>query len=300
CWAQSTGQSTTEEHAAKPAIVGYLPDYRLSAAKAESLRGLTDLILFSAEIRLDGSLDLNRLHSCPWSTIRTATRRQKIKLILSIGGWERSKHFATVAASPPKLAQFAKSVVQFCKKHELDGVDIDWEHPKNAQEEGNYAILLKTLKTAFQPDNLTLSVTIATWQRLTPEAIADVDRIQIMAYDYGGEHSEIQKVELEIGKLLDAGFPAEKMILGLPFYGRDVLNRTATSYADIVEQYRPAANVDRIGNLYFNGPKTIEDKFKLALDRKLGGVMIWEIGQDARGNASLLKTLRDSAKRNSQ
>jgi hypothetical protein len=34
--------------------------------------------------------------------------------------------------------------------------------------------------------------------------------------------------------------------------------------------------------VYFNGARTIERKTKVALQRKLAGVMIWELGQDAR------------------
>jgi GH18 family chitinase len=43
--------------------------------------------------------------------------------------------------------------------------------------------------------------------------------------------------------------------------------------------------------MYFNGVSTITRKVKFAQQTLLGGVMIWEIGQDATGDNSLLKSI---------
>jgi GH18 family chitinase len=40
------------------------------------------------------------------------------------------------------------------------------------------------------------------------------------------------------------------------------------------------ADTDQIGSKYFNGVTMIKRKTKYAADLKLGGVMIWEVGQD--------------------
>eukprot|EP00041_Stephanoeca_diplocostata_P036468 m.1333979 g.1333979 ORF g.1333979 m.1333979 type:complete len:127 (+) comp24872_c0_seq14:1144-1524(+) len=41
-----------------------------------------------------------------------------------------------------------------------------------------------------------------------------------------------------------------------------------------------APEIDEVGNQYFNGVSMIEEKTRYALDQRLGGVMIWEVGQD--------------------
>ena len=86
------------------------------------------------------------------------------------------------------------------------------------------------------------------------------------------------------------GVPAEMQLLGLPFYGRQITNRNnALAYAEIKGRFRPKRGQDEAGGYYFNGPATIAKKVKLAKERGLSGVMIWEIGQDAKGKDSLLK-----------
>ncbi len=73
--------------------------------------------------------------------------------------------------------------------------------------------------------------------------------------------------------LIDAGLPAEKIVLGLPFYGRDIKSREAMTYDEIVAKLDPEPNADQIGQMYFNGQETIRRKVKLAIEYELGGLM---------------------------
>ena len=63
-----------------------------------------------------------------------------------------------------------------------------------------------------------------------------------------------------------------------------------TSYRTIVAQNPGAENSDQVGEIYYNGIPTIQRKTQYAIDN-LGGVMIWEISQDASGDASLLDAM---------
>ncbi|MEO1526399.1 MAG: glycoside hydrolase family 18 protein [Planctomycetota bacterium] len=277
-------------------VAGYLPDYRIAEFDLESADQLTDLIICSAELAADGSIDLTRLKDCPWPRLLEFKTRHRVRLLLTIGGWERSKHFAAVAASPEKRRQSVDSLVRLCLDKRLDGIDLDWEQPKGASEEEAYGKLLRELRTAFTPHGLMLSATIGPWQRLPASAVKAVDWVQFMAYDYGGKHSTAEQVSKDLAKMIDAGLPANKVILGLPFYGRDVETRKAMTYSEIATTLRPKPNQDQVGTMYFNGPDTIRRKVKLAIDSKLAGVMVWELAQDARRPSSLLDVIHETAR----
>lgn len=141
-------------------------------------------------------------------------------------------------------------------------------------------------------------MTVAGWQKLPKKAIAAVDWVNIMAYDHDGRHSTIEGAQADVRLLLDMGVPAKKITLGLPFYGRSISNRDqATTYRDIVDQHHPAADIDEVAGIYFNGPATIRRKTEWAIQSQLAGVMVWELGQDAPGAQSLLKVIRDTIDR---
>ena len=92
------------------------------------------------------------------------------------------------------------------------------------------------------------------------------------------------------------------MTLGLPFYGRDSRSGDWTTYEDLVQRHAPLApSVDEVPapppdgggrgrggkkatatTIGFNGVATITEKTRRAARAKLGGVMIWEVGQDCR------------------
>ena len=272
-------------------VAGYLPDYRFSSLNFDAIKGLTDLIIFSAEPGPDGSLNTSRLKACPWESLLRFKTENRIRLILTIGGWERSEHFAKLAKSPKDRKAFVDAVVAFALARRLDGIDIDWEHPKDVSEEQAYAALLTDLKDAFKSHGLLLTVTIAAWQHLPAGGVAAVDGVQVMAYDHDKEHSTFDGAVKDVRTLLDAGMPAKKIILGLPFYGRDIKTRDAETYGAIAARHHPEPTVDQVGNVYFNGISTITRKVKHAVQTRLGGVMIWEIGQDAIGDNSLLNTI---------
>jgi GH18 family chitinase len=274
-------------------IVGYLPEYRAAEFDLAAARSLTDLVVFSAEPTAAGKLDLTRLKKVPWAKLRAFKTRERVRLILCAGGWERSAHFAAAAGSPDRRREFVQAAVQVCLDERLDGIDLDWEHPKGAAEQDAYGALLAELHTGFQPHGLLLSVTVAPWQKLPGKAFAAVDWVQVMAYDHEGRHSTFEAAREDVEALLGAGVPAEKVVLGLPFYGRDVKKQgRALSYREIVAGHDLKADVDEIDGVYFNGLATTRRKTGFALQSRLGGVMVWELGQDAPGDRSLLTVIR--------
>ena len=257
-------------------------DYDLERATS-----LTDLTIFSAEPTVDGTLNLTRLQNCPWPALLKFKTTHRVRLILAIGGWERSEHFAIVASSTDLRRRFVDEVFALCHSMRLDGVDLDWEHPEGDEQARSYALLLNDLRTAFNPRGLLLTVTVAAWQKLTPEAVNAVDFVQVMAYDHDLQHSTFDGARKDVERLQAANIPSGKIILGLPLYGRHIKTRDATTYSDIMSKFRPDPNVNEVQGVYFNGSDLIRRKTQYAMESGLGGVMIWELAQDATGEKSL-------------
>ena len=122
------------------------------------------------------------------------------------------------------------------------------------------------------------------------------DRIHVMSYDHGPKHSTYDQAVQDLKTFVDSGFAKEKLILGVPFYGREIVNlKNEFTYAELIRQYHPAPDQDEVHGIYFNGMDTIGRKTCYALANGFGGIMIWELGQDSAGNASLLRTIYRSA-----
>ena len=291
-----------EKHESKPAvagefgIVGYLPDYRLAKFDPAAAEGVTDLVYFSADPDPSGAIDRKRLGSEVLKTLKAIKREHPVRLALSVGGWERSAGFAKLASAAESRARFANEAAKFCKDEGFDGIDLDWEHPKGAAEVRDHGALLAAIREEFAPRGLRLTIAVAAWQDLTPEAIGSVDGVYLMAYDNNGRHSTPEQAEADVRRMLGRGVPAAKLYLGVPFYGRSVdKGHREVVYADIVAKYAPTAAVDEVDHIYFNGPVTIAKKVAFAREKGLGGVMIWELGQDVPGPPSLLKAIRRAA-----
>jgi chitinase len=292
----SMGQSPSST-ANAPAfrVVGYLPDYRASSVDSQSISQLTDLIVFSAEPKSDGQLDLKRLESMPWKMLKHWKTQHRLRLILCVGGWERSDQFAKIAADPKLRSAFVQSSIETCLKLRLDGIDLDWEHPKSQTEQQSYGSLLSELNAGFEPHGLCLSMTMAAWQEVPQQAFDALDWIQVMAYDHPGKHLTLENAIKDIERLKSAGAPTAKLVLGIPFYGRKVNDASQVkTYAELVQTQSIASPTDEVDGFYFNGPTTVTHKVEFAKNAGLAGVMIWEIGQDARNNKSLLQVIRKS------
>lgn len=61
--------------------------------------------------------------------ITVKKKQPDLRAIISIGGWGRSEHFSTLAASPDGRATIAKNAIKFMKKYHFDGIEIDWQFP---------------------------------------------------------------------------------------------------------------------------------------------------------------------------
>lgn len=181
-----------------------------------------------------------------------------VKTLISVGGWTWSNNFSDVALTDASRSKFADSAVRFVREYGFDGVDVDWEYPVEGglvdgrpEDKQNFTLLLKKMKEklddAGKEDGKDYLLTIATGANPKYVQNTELDKVQaqldwinIMTYDFHGgwdkvsgnnaplyfdpddpsSAPETSNVDAAVEGHLKAGVPKEKLVLGLPFYGR--------------------------------------------------------------------------------
>lgn len=171
-----------------------------------------------------------------------------LKLSLSIGGWTYSPHFAPMADDAGKRAKFVSSSVDLVKDYGLDGLDIDWEYPKDASQAQAYVDLLKELRQALDhlhdqmdPQGSRFELTIAApagpdnYKVLKVKEMDQyLDFWNVMTYDLAGSWDSVAghqanlypasdkslSVDGALKHYLEAGVHPCKVVMGIPLYGR--------------------------------------------------------------------------------
>ncbi|XP_055536395.1 probable chitinase 2 [Wyeomyia smithii] len=169
-----------------------------------------------------------------------------LKVLIAIGGWnEGSEKYSDLAAKPERRQAFVKNALEFVKRYNFDGLDLDWEYPTQRggkpYDRENFVSLVKELSQQFKKNNLLLTSAIGAGKD-TIDSAYDIktlskylDFLHIMCYDYNGswnrkigpnaplQSRDVLNVEYTIEHLMALGAPSSKIVMGLPFYGRTFL-----------------------------------------------------------------------------
>ncbi|XP_044759513.1 probable chitinase 10 [Coccinella septempunctata] len=187
----------------------------------------------------------------------------KLKTLLAIGGWSfGTQKFKDMSKTRYARQTFIFSAIPFLRDRGFDGLDLDWEYPKGGEDKKNYVLLLKELREAFDaeaqeikkprlllsaavpvgPDNIKAGYDV-------PAVASYLDFINLMAYDFHGKweretghnaplyspssDSQYQKqlnVEHAANLWVKLGAPKEKMVIGMPTYGRSFTLANTAKY----------------------------------------------------------------------
>ena len=271
-------------------IVGYLPDYRLDQLNSIDFSKVTNVIYFALRSDSAGNLIGTSAYIDGLPGVVSTAHAKGAKVSTCVGP---KSDFRPMASSPIARANFIGQLVSFALKHNLDGVDLDWESVAGA-DVSNYSTLIEELKTSLNQHGLLLSIaSSASHQDIEAWAADYLDFISVMAYDMNyphANHSTYRDSVAAMTRWANYGVAKSKLLMGLPFYGRN--ETSSKKYAQIVDQYNlNDPNVDCVATYCFNGINTVKSKTAYAYDAGYGGVMIWELGQDKYDSRSLLSAI---------
>jgi len=175
-------------------------------------------------------------------------QNRHLKVLLSIGGWTYSSSFHPVVVTHARRARFVESSVKLLEDYGLDGLDIDYEYPQNDEQASGYVQLLRLLRQGLDEHQRRKGIdyrfllTIAApcgpdnYNRLR---VAEMDRYldfwNMMSYDFAGSWDSVSNHQANvfggpisasqaIGFYLSKGVARNKVVVGIPLYGRSFLN----------------------------------------------------------------------------
>jgi chitinase len=280
-----------------------------------------------------------------------------LKILISIGGWTWSGNFSDAVLTPESRSKFAKSSVDIVADYDLDGVDIDWEYPGQIgdnnvfrpEDKQNYTLMFEALRKELDK----LSKMTGKYYELTTAVgtsysyIADtemdqaakyLDYVNLMAYDFytsgdsAGHHSNLYPPEdyekdasahKAFQLFLEAGVPAEKLVMGVPFYGRSWIMKSAEKHGinmpvegrargggytyikdslvnqnGLVRYWDENAKAPYLFNSETNQLVTYDDeesvrlKCEYVIDNHMAGMMFWQYASDP--NEYLLDAINEN------
>jgi chitinase len=297
-------------------------------------------------------------------------RNPHLKAMVSIGGWTGSGRFSDIALTDASRRLFASSAIdQFIRRFPgvFDGLDIDWEYPvggglaenaKRPEDRRNFTLLMNELRRHLDEqgarDGRRYELAAATTAgeqgigNLEVDSLAKVvDFLNVMTYDYyaGGsvagfnaplysatnDPSPKRNVDSTVAMYLRAGLPADKLVVGVPYYARayanvppandglfqtgrgaapsewtgtntDVshLTRAKLEEAGFTVRTEPRAQAPFAFNpttgvwITFDDAESLARKADYVRTRGLRGIMIWEAGSD---DATMTRVIREALTR---
>ncbi|XP_057303736.1 acidic mammalian chitinase-like [Hydractinia symbiolongicarpus] len=214
----------------------------------------THIIYAFANVTSDGSILPYEKTDIPigYKAVNAFKKRDpNLKTLLAVGGWiHGSVGFTDIVKTPEGRWNFITKAISYLKKHDFNGLDLDWEYPaQRGSPPGDrhlFTLLCEELKREFSKHNLLVTAAVAagvpsaTISYEIYEISKHLDFINLMSYDLHGSwesstghHTDANEarpiyehsVYISVDYWLSSGMDPSKLILGLAAHGRGWLLR---------------------------------------------------------------------------
>lgn len=252
---KENNKSTEKNNQKNYKVIAYVHGYQDNwGANFEKAKQITHINYAFANIK-DGKVVLGKEKDTDDLKKLNALKKVNpdLKILISVGGWSWSKNFSDAVLTENSRQIFANSAIDFMLKHQIDGIDLDWEYPGQIgdnnvyreEDKENFTSILKLIRyklDSIEPNKYLSTIATGANQSYLDhtnmkEAQKYLDFINIMTYDfytggskYTGHHANIKNsehskkhpksAEIAVEQHLKAGIPAHKLVLGVAFYGR--------------------------------------------------------------------------------
>ncbi|MCI1719645.1 MAG: glycosyl hydrolase family 18 protein [Bacteroidales bacterium] len=312
--------TTTKTHSLK--IVGYLPMDSTSANSVQlsqmRWKCLTHIILSSGRVSSTGHLNTRRLDRNIDNTI-SAAHNNNVKVLMQLYSLSlKGLYFTEVLDDAAKRAVLVQDIIAYSKSKGLDGVDINYEERSGwgTTEAENLYNLAKEIRAAA-PSGFLITAAVTEYDPYVSGFFDVLDFASLMSYDHNvwstanSQHASYTSFQSNFETLMKK-FPnidKKKLLGGVPFYGytwdtvsypaaightpygvtfASILSHYGIEYADTDEVAGKASGTKTL----YNGRFTIANKCAYINSNGYGGIMIWQLLQDASsGSYSLLKII---------
>lgn len=281
--------------------VGYFPTYRFQHLNEIELERLTHLNIAFANPDTQGKLTTSGADITP---VVQKAQEAGLEVFIALAGGAAKLSQWENWIKPSNRSSFISGIMDYVLQYNLQGVDVDIEWGTVNQDYSGFVLELKDSLDQYQLGMTAALPATYRYPQVSDAALDAFDWVNIMAYDLTGPwapntvgpHSPYSFAEDAIEYWDRQGLRKERMTLGVPFYAYDFTDPNkvrAWTYTRMIGLNPANAQVDQVGQIYYNGLPTITRKTELALERT-SGIMIWEIGQDHLGEYSLLKRIDET------
>jgi GH18 family chitinase len=285
-------------------LVGYLPDYhdrystyvgKLNFSKMTHLNlafGLAWSCSGTCTAQSDMSISLQQTDS-DIAALVNAAHSAGVKVLISLGGGVKSSddtisQFYLAGLSAP----FAASIAQYVAAHNLDGVDVDVEDAGTMG--APYQTFVQALAAQLHPKGKLLTIATAPYlQKGIPDGtLSNFDFLNITSY------TTPALAQNDLNFYTNQKIAANKIVLGVPLFGIDANYTVLENYSTILAAYPNAWQTDSVSGGTLDGgiPLNYVGESSMATEtqmgRRYGGVMVWELTQDAVAPHSLMDVIR--------
>ena len=295
-------------------IIGYVNTADLNHMREEDVRALTVINIAFGLIR-DGEVVWDAKDARD-GIVSIRKSNPELKIVLSVGGWG-ADGFSQAARTKEGRERFAASALAIVKEYGLDGIDIDWEYPGSgtagisfsSADKENFTLLMRDVRQAVGKDKLLTIATAATGLYYDFRAIEPyVDYVNIMAYDmeeapfhhaalHCSDMTEEWSCEKAVAGHIAGGFPVQRLVLGIPFYGHGTNEapesldyRHIISIDSLYSRWDSVAQVPYLVNskgtvvVNYENAQSIELKCRFLHRQGMLGAMYWDYdGDDEMG-----------------